>query len=207
MGSVLPSKRRRLVETGDWERAEEVLATATRLGGTFWPHRVEMLRAELELARGELERARRHLDAAAAGATRPFAAAPYARLVAELALWEGRVDDAVRAVDDGIRLASPDEQPRLYALALRAQAERAQLAADRRDRRAVAAARSRAAKLLDEAREAAATAAAISPKRSRGPGRRSGAVADGRILGDVARHGRGVRRARPALRVGVLPVA
>ena len=109
-----------LVETGDWERAEEVLATATRLGGTFWPHRVEMLRAELELARGELERARRHLDAAAAGATRPFAAAPYARLVAELALWEGRVDDAVRAVDDGIRLASPDEQPRLYALALRA---------------------------------------------------------------------------------------
>jgi DNA-binding NarL/FixJ family response regulator len=153
-----------LVETGDWERAEEVLATATRLGGTFWPHRVEMLRAELELARGELERARRHLDAAAAGATRPFAAAPYARLVAELALWEGRVDDAVRAVDDGIRLASPDEQPRLYALALRAQAERAQLAADRRDRRAVAAARSRAAKLLDEAREAAATAAAISPE-------------------------------------------
>lgn len=150
------------IGTGDWERAEEVLARATRLGGSFWPNRVEMLHAELELARGELERARGHLDAAAPSATRPHAAATYAALAAELALWEGRVDDAARALDDGIGLASPDELPRLYALALRTQAERAQLAADRRDRAGVAAARSRAGKLLDEARRAATAAAVFS---------------------------------------------
>jgi DNA-binding CsgD family transcriptional regulator len=151
------------VGTGDWDRAEEVLARAARLGGTFWPHHVHILQAELALARAELESAHRHLDAAAPGATRPFAAARYAGLVAELALWEGRVDDAARAVHDGIRLASADEQPRLYALALRTEAERAQLAADRRDRAAVEAARERAGRLLEEARRAAAAAAAVSP--------------------------------------------
>jgi DNA-binding NarL/FixJ family response regulator len=152
------------VEGGEWERAEDVLATATRLGGAFWPHRVELLRAELELARGELDGARRLLDSAAAGATRPFAAAPYARIVAELALWEGRLDDAGRALADGLGAASPDEQPRLYALALRTEADGAQLAADRRDRAAVAAARTRAAKLLDAAARAATAAAHVSPE-------------------------------------------
>jgi ATP/maltotriose-dependent transcriptional regulator MalT len=151
------------VGTGEWDRAEEVLATATRLGGSFWPHRVEMLYAELELARGDLAAARRRLERAAPGATRPFAAAKYAALAAELALAEGRFDDAVRFLDDGLGLASPDEEPRLYALALRAQAERTQLARDRRDRDAAAGARSRAAKLLADARRAAAAAAPISP--------------------------------------------
>jgi DNA-binding CsgD family transcriptional regulator len=154
------------VGTGDWDRAEEVLARATRLGGTFWPHHVEMLLAELELARGNLARAGRHLDAAAPrpGASRPFAAAKYAALVAEHALWEGRADDAARAVHEGLDVASPDEQPRLYALALRTEAEREQFAADHRDGAAAAAARSRAAKLLNEARRAAAAAAGVSPE-------------------------------------------
>jgi DNA-binding NarL/FixJ family response regulator len=151
------------VATGEWERAEEVLATATRLGSSFWPHRAEMLYAELDLAHGEFEAASRRLEVAAPGATRPFAAAKYAALVAELALAEGRPEDAARAVDDGIGLALLPEQPRLYALAVRAQAERAQLAADRRDRKTAAAARSRATKLLEEARTAATAAARVSP--------------------------------------------
>jgi ATP/maltotriose-dependent transcriptional regulator MalT len=152
------------VETGEWDRAEELLATATRLGGAFWPHRVEMLRAELELARGALQSARGYLEVATPGATRPFAAGPHAKLAAELALWEGRLDDAARALDEGIRLASPHEHPRLYALAVRTEAERALLSAVRRDRTAAEAARTRAAKLLEEARRSASTAAEVSPE-------------------------------------------
>jgi DNA-binding CsgD family transcriptional regulator len=125
-----------------------------------------MLYAELDLARGDLDGARRQLDAAAPApdAARPFSAARYACLIGELAASEGRFDEAARAVDEGIAAASPDEQPRLYALALRIEADRAQLSSARRDAQAAEAANSRAANLLAGARDAAAAAGRVSPE-------------------------------------------
>jgi len=147
-----------LVGTGDWPRAEEVLATAFRAGGTFWSHHPHLLQAELDIARGRFAAARKHLDAAATGRT-AVAVARRAQLTAELALWEGRLDEAASAVASGLEAAPVEERPRLCALGLRAEADRAALAAVRRDRPGVAAARRRSRALAEEAADATGTVA------------------------------------------------
>ena len=154
-----------LLGLGDWARAEEVLdAAAPRIGG-FRPEGVHIVRAELELQRGELEDARRHLDAAKQAALEPQSTAAYACLVAELALWERRPEEAASALDAALRVDAPGDvqirTPRLCALALRAETERAQLAAVRRDAASVDSARERATQLLDRARRSAVDAAAV----------------------------------------------
>src|SRR5262245_21608446 len=80
----------------------------------------------------------------------------YTCLAADLALWEGRPDDARRAVQVGLRSASlrdvAPHRTRLAALGLRAEAERAELAEARRE--PTAEARRSADELLAVARDA-----------------------------------------------------
>jgi DNA-binding CsgD family transcriptional regulator len=152
---------------GDWARAEKVLDAALRAPGGFRREALHIVRAELVLGRGELAEARRHLESAAPAALEPQATAVYACLEAELALWEGRPEEAASALDEVRRGEAPGEieirGARLCAQALRAQAELAQLAAVRRDAAGVDEARQRATQLVERARRSAAEAAAVTP--------------------------------------------
>jgi ATP/maltotriose-dependent transcriptional regulator MalT len=149
-----------LLAVGEWDRAEAVLARALRVGGPFWAHFPQLRRAQLAIGRGELETARRHLEAGSPGAREPQAAALYACLTAELALWQGQPEAAATAVDEALGAAAPPRLAaplaELCALGLRAAAELAQLAAVRRDAAAVEDARRRARWLLGAVRRAAA---------------------------------------------------
>ena len=154
-----------LLGSGDWARAEEVLDTALQLTGGFRPEGVHIVRAELALGRGEPEVARQHLDAAQQAALEPQLTAAYACLVAELALWERRPEEAASVLDAALRADAPGDVqirgPRLCALALRAETERAQLAAVRRDPAGVDAARQSREAATRTARRSAADAVAV----------------------------------------------
>jgi DNA-binding CsgD family transcriptional regulator/tetratricopeptide (TPR) repeat protein len=149
-----------LLAVGEWDRAEQVLARALRVGGPFWAHFPQLRRAQLAIGRGEVEAARRHLEAGAEGAREPQATALYACLTAELALWEGGPEAAAAAVEEAVggaweRLGAHAAQ--VCALGMRALAELVLLAAVRRDAAAVDDARRRAGKLVRAARRGPAT--------------------------------------------------
>ena len=156
-----------LLGLGDWGRAGEVLDAALRAPGGFRREALHLVRAELALGRGELEAARRHLESGSRATLEPQTTAVYACLQAELALSEGRPEEAASVLDGLLRSDAPGEvqirEVRLCALALRAETELAQLAAVRRDVTGVAAARRRATRLVDRARRAAPAAAAVTP--------------------------------------------
>ncbi|MFI5890860.1 AAA family ATPase [Actinoplanes sp. NPDC051513] len=153
-----------LLGLGDWTGAENVLADALRSGGHFWSFGPHCRRAQLAIGRGETDCARRHLEAGSQAAVEPEAAQDYYSLVAELALWEGDPEAAAAAVDNGLAADTGSTPPpcgaRLSALGLRAEADRIQVAAARRDRAVVETARHRAGALLTRARS---TKAAWSP--------------------------------------------
>jgi DNA-binding CsgD family transcriptional regulator/tetratricopeptide (TPR) repeat protein len=148
------------LETGDWDRADDLLSEAHRTGTAFWAHYPRLLHAHLAIARGDNAAARQHLAAGAQGERQPTSAARYAWVVAELALWERRPDAAASSVQAGLAGSdagrSPVHRARLAALGLRAQADCAQLAAARRDQPAIEAARTRARELLALARDTVA---------------------------------------------------
>ncbi|GIJ55532.1 LuxR family transcriptional regulator [Virgisporangium aurantiacum] len=152
-----------LLETGDWARSDGLLDAATRDGTTFWSHYPRLLRAQLAIGRGDLDAAREHLESGVQGAREPSSAARYWRLVTELALWECRPEAALTAVDDGLREAVGVHRLRLSALGLRAAAQTAALADVRQDRRSARTMRRHADRLLCEARDATAAAAAVTP--------------------------------------------
>src|SRR5207247_4648024 len=91
-------------------------------------------RSQLDLARGLAASAAEHLavarDAYAQTVTQPWFATPLFVATAELALLEGRLDDADAAVAEGLRVAVTDlnSAAPLYALGLRAAADRAERA-------------------------------------------------------------------------------
>ncbi len=152
-----------LLSTGDWDRAQDVLATALRNGGTFWSHYPHMLRAQLGIWRGEFDTAGEHLRAGVQAAIEPPSAPDYALMQAELAAWQGRVAAAASAVDESLRRSESTGtvhvRPRSYALGLRVEADRARLAVAHRDASTVDEARRRARRLLDDARRSAGEAA------------------------------------------------
>ncbi|WP_165553675.1 helix-turn-helix transcriptional regulator [Kribbella capetownensis] len=154
-----------LLGLGDWARAEEMLDAALHLTSSFRPEGVHMIRAELGLRRGELAVAHQHLEAAGQAVLEPQLTAAYSCLVAELALWERRPEDAASVLDAALRLDATGDvtirEPRLCALAIQAETDRAQLAAIRRDTAAVEDVRRRAQQLLERARHSAAEVAAV----------------------------------------------
>ena len=155
-----------LLEAGDWTRADEILAAALSPEATYWSHYPHLLRAQLAIGRGELATAREHLEAGAQGAREPTSAARHARLTSELALWEGRAEQAASAVETGLRgpkTGAGSQRTRLAAVGVQAAAERRQLASIARDVAAVDAARDLARRLLTEARRCAEEVAAVNP--------------------------------------------
>jgi DNA-binding CsgD family transcriptional regulator len=151
-----------LLGTGDWSRAEEVLATAFRHGAAYWTHYPHLVRAELAVAQGDLEEARHHLETAAHGAREPTSATRHARVAAELALLEERPEDAARIVLDRLRSAAATEpasrRAELCALGLRAEAERSVLAAISGNVASLGDIRESAQRLLADARATVAEA-------------------------------------------------
>jgi DNA-binding CsgD family transcriptional regulator/tetratricopeptide (TPR) repeat protein len=151
-----------LLETGEWSTAAELLVEQDRYGTAFWAHYPRLLHAQLAIARGETEAARRHLVAGAHGQRQPTSAARYARVVAELALTEGRPAVAARvghdALTDPVAGVAAIHRVRLGALGLRGEADGVERSTDGLD-----AARRRADRLLDLTHRAATEAAAITP--------------------------------------------
>jgi tetratricopeptide (TPR) repeat protein len=156
-----------LVAIGEWDTAESAGLEALRSITANYPHMPLMLRADIELGRGDFDDARAHLEASRATVHHEPGLATYAGYAAELALWERRWADADDAVRDGIdRARAPwGAQIRVWLCAkgLRAQAELAALARDRRNTEALQDHLSRARSLRAAARGAAAEASAITP--------------------------------------------
>jgi DNA-binding CsgD family transcriptional regulator/tetratricopeptide (TPR) repeat protein len=133
---------RALFGLGRWDEAEALLGRAAdRVAPELAATRVYIhtARSQLELARGRSETAAEQLavarEAYAQTLTQPWFATPRFLATAELALLEGRLGDADSAVAEGLRVAGPDPDSGawLYALGVRAAADRAELARARRD--------------------------------------------------------------------------
>jgi DNA-binding CsgD family transcriptional regulator len=156
-----------LFSIGEWDDAERVSAAALRAIAGNYPYMLLINRAEIEIGRGEFEPARAHLDAAGLTLREDRGLGIYDVHVAELALWEHRWIDAEVAVQRGLAMAAPPQAAQirvwLCAKGLRAQAESVALARARRDGAAVRRWHELAGQLITVAREAAATACAITP--------------------------------------------
>ena len=156
-----------LLAIGDWDEAERLSAAALRRITSSFPHWLLTLRAAVEIGRGEFDAARAHLEAATTGLREDRLLGLYDCYLADLALWERRWTDADVAIQEGLAQARHSEaaqiRVQLCAKGLRAQAELAALARDRRDADALRDRLGRARKLLTVARRAAAEASAITP--------------------------------------------
>jgi DNA-binding CsgD family transcriptional regulator/tetratricopeptide (TPR) repeat protein len=132
---------RALFALGRWEEAEVLLDRAVdRVAPELAATRVYLhtARGQLALARGRAGAAAEQLavarEAYAQTVTQPWFAIPLHLAAAELALLEGRLGDADAAVAQGLRVAGADVNfaAPLYALGVRAAADRAELARARR---------------------------------------------------------------------------
>jgi len=132
---------RALFALGRWDDADLLLhRAADRVAPDLAAARVYIhaARSQLDLARGLAASAAEHLavagEAYAPTVTQPWFATPLFSARAELAIREGRLSDADAAVAEGLRVAGSDlifGAP-LYALGLRAAADRAERADARR---------------------------------------------------------------------------
>ena len=132
---------RALFGLGRWDDAEVLLGRAAdrvapELAAT-WVY-IHTARGQLDLARGRAAAAAEHLavarDAYAQTVTQPWFATPLFVATAELAVLECRLPDADAAVAEGLRVPGTDlnSAAALYALGLRAAADRAEQARARR---------------------------------------------------------------------------
>jgi DNA-binding CsgD family transcriptional regulator len=157
-----------LLGLGEWSRSEEVLERTLRDSGDPMSEAVHVVCAQLALVRGRLEVASEHLKVGAQYRDKPYAKAWYGLVEAELALWEGRSDDAVAVIDWVLHDPEPSDvwywEPYVCALGLRALVELVRASTLRRDDAAVADARHRGHELLERARRSVARAAAVSPE-------------------------------------------
>jgi len=153
-----------LFELGRWEDATRLVETAAQRGPTGITEMAVLApSAELAIAQGNFARAQELLDRAAILCRNVLTPLYHRKLLeprAELAIWQGRLEDAIAAVSEGLRLfAQSDERSfagRLFMLGLRAQADRAELARARQAAADAAAAQQQGCALLEEAGRLAA---------------------------------------------------
>jgi DNA-binding CsgD family transcriptional regulator/tetratricopeptide (TPR) repeat protein len=145
-----------LLEAGRWDECEQL--TRELLPGDSWcASELLAYRGQLLTRRGDFAAAREHLDRSLRLSTPSDRGEAWFGL-AELALWEGRYDDAATAVDEGFRwYAEMDPEGAIplvlvpwYTLLLRLEADHAERAAARRAPEEVAEARRRAAAVVAE---------------------------------------------------------
>jgi DNA-binding CsgD family transcriptional regulator len=129
-----------LFDLGDWDDSDRVLTEALERETTaaFMLHQIK---GQLEVGRGDFPSASHHLELARRLNPAPYQAAWRLTSLVELAIWEGRHDDARAAIDEGLRmveqLRAGDDEPnpqfkllvlKLGVLGLWAAADRAELA-------------------------------------------------------------------------------
>jgi DNA-binding CsgD family transcriptional regulator len=152
-----------LFKLGRWDEAHGL---ATQALAKAQPELVYVFLtvAGLEVARGEFQAAEAHLETikerSLSLAGMPSHARQHASLVAELRVWQGRLEEARAAVQDGLdRVAKTDERKRsgrLLCLGMRVGADQAELGRARHDQREVQAA-------VHAANALASRAAAMAP--------------------------------------------
>jgi tetratricopeptide (TPR) repeat protein len=102
MGSFLAvALAQTLFEIGDWEDSGRVVAEALERE-THAAFRLHETKGLLELGRGDFPTAKRHLELSRRLNAVPFEAVWPLGGLAELAIWEGRYDDARAAVDQAV---------------------------------------------------------------------------------------------------------
>ncbi len=128
-----------LYRLGRWDESEEALQRATEIGPLGINEILEQeLLGRLAMARGRFAEAKEHLRPLASLAERAADVqfiSPVQASLTELALWEGRPDDAASQVASAIRLIGFTPEVRIaevYALGIRANADAAELARARR---------------------------------------------------------------------------
>jgi DNA-binding CsgD family transcriptional regulator len=153
---VAANLARGLLEAGRWDECQQL--TGELLPGDSWcASELLACRGRLLARRGDFAAARDQLDRSLQLSAPSERGEPLFGL-AELALWEGRYDDARAAVDEGLRWYAEVDPEGLvslgliawYALFLRLEADRAERAAARRAPEEVAEARRRAAAVVAE---------------------------------------------------------
>jgi predicted ATPase/DNA-binding CsgD family transcriptional regulator len=125
-----------LFKLGRWDEAQRL---ATQALAKAQPEEGEayafLMAAELEIARGEFQAAEAHLETikerSLSPAGTPTHARQHASLLAELRVWQGQLEEARAAVQDGLgRVANTDERlrsGRLLCLGMRVEADQAEL--------------------------------------------------------------------------------
>ena len=137
MGSVVAAALAvTLFELGNWEESDQVLTRALE-GETIAASRLQLIKGLLTLGRGDFRAAREHLELSRHLNPAPFEALwPLAGLT-ELAIWEGRYDDARATVDEAVGVLErldpdhgipPPEGAATFVLGLRVEADCAELA-------------------------------------------------------------------------------
>jgi DNA-binding CsgD family transcriptional regulator/tetratricopeptide (TPR) repeat protein len=122
-----------LVPLGRWDQAEQVSREALETAPSDPASAgLPLVRAALELGRGDLDRAEARLRAVrrVCPASIPEKAGPLFSGLAELALWRGDLEQARALVAEAVPLvaANPRYAAPVYALGLRVEADRAELA-------------------------------------------------------------------------------
>jgi DNA-binding CsgD family transcriptional regulator/tetratricopeptide (TPR) repeat protein len=156
-----------LAAIGSWDEAGRLIEGALRRPTSSFSHWLQLVAADFAISRGEFEDARAHLESACPTVPEENGLGVYHACLAELALWEHRWADAVRAAEEGLAGVPAHESAqmllRLYVDDLRAQAELVALARARRDARTVAERQARAHELIDDARRVGTKASAVTP--------------------------------------------
>ncbi len=154
--SLLAAAANGLFRLGRWEEADALLdeAMSLRPSGTAAID-LYLARGRMSVGRGRLVDAAADLDTARALSARALAPqyrAPLSTLTAGLALWEGELDKACDAVEEGLKALTGTENPWFGAPliwhGLRAQGDRAERARARQADAELASARSAAADLV-----------------------------------------------------------
>jgi ATP/maltotriose-dependent transcriptional regulator MalT len=122
-------------ELGRWDQATRLMASAVQRELADVRISVLLKWLKLSVARGDLARAHQHLRRATRlchNILRPTYHRQLLESKAELAIWQGRLDDAIAAVTQGLRWVTQNDEQRfagtLLMLGLRAYADRAELA-------------------------------------------------------------------------------